>query len=146
LETNLNQLLDLPASTLLELGSALRHGALRFGVSAGSLAPFVGSRSGELAIALREVLESGSTTDALGRMCHVLHAAKNRMNESENSIFLALSGPEVAGTPIVSTPTMVRALFEEAQRDVIVASYVFYQCVDILAPLAARMDARPASS
>jgi phosphatidylserine/phosphatidylglycerophosphate/cardiolipin synthase-like enzyme len=143
MESDLKLLLDLPASSLLELGNALRGGALRFGVSAGMLAPFAGSRAGELATALQAVMASGCSTDALARMCHVLHAARARMESAEDSIFLALSGPDVAGTPVVSTPTMVRALFEEAERDVIVASYVFYQCRELLAPLAARLDADP---
>ncbi|MCX6875023.1 MAG: phospholipase D-like domain-containing protein [Verrucomicrobia bacterium] len=33
--------------------------------------------------------------------------------------------------------------FEEAKRDVIVASYVFYQCRGLLAPLAVKLDADP---
>lgn len=143
MEPHLNLLLDLPASTLLELGNALRHGALRFGVSAGSLTPFVGSRSGELAQALKGMLDAGCPTDSLGRMCHVLHEAKDRMDEAEKSVFPVLSGPEVPGTPVVSTPAMVRALFEEARHDVIVASYVFHQAEHILAPLAEKMNAFP---
>ena len=59
------------------------------------------------------------------------------------SVFPTLSGPEVPGTPVVSTPTMVRALFEEARHDVIVASYVFHQSADMLAPLAVKLDANP---
>lgn len=65
------------------------------------------------------------------------------MEAAEKLVFPTLSGPEVPGTPVVSTPTMVRALFEEARQDVIVASYVFYQCANILAPLAVKMAACP---
>lgn len=141
---DLTQLLDFPASTLLELGNALRGGALRYGVSAGMLSPFAGNRAGELATALQAVLDSGCSTEALGRMCLAIHAAKARMERTDNALYLALSGPEVPGTPVVSTPTVVRALFEEAKHDAIVASYVFHQCGDLLAPLAARLDADPA--
>jgi phosphatidylserine/phosphatidylglycerophosphate/cardiolipin synthase-like enzyme len=139
-EPELSQLLDLPASTLLELGNALQGGALRFGVSTSSLHPFLGSRSAQLTAVIRAMLESGCTTETFGRWCHVLHEAKCRMETSEASIFLALSGPEVPGTPVVSTPTMVRALFEEAKRDVIVTSYVFSHCRELLAPLADKLD------
>jgi phosphatidylserine/phosphatidylglycerophosphate/cardiolipin synthase-like enzyme len=141
-EPELSQLLDLPASTLLELGNALQGGALRFGVSTSSLHPFLGSRSVQLTAVIRDMLESGCNTETLGRWCHVLHEAKCRMETSEASIFLALSGPEVPGTPVVSTPTMVRALFEEARHDVIVTSYVFSHCRELLAPLAEKLDNR----
>jgi phosphatidylserine/phosphatidylglycerophosphate/cardiolipin synthase-like enzyme len=139
-EPELSQLLDLPASTLLELGNALNGGSLRFGVSASSLHPFLGSRSAELTAVIRGMLENGCTTAILGRWCHVLHEAKCRIEISDASLFLALSGPEVPGTPVVSTPTMVRALFEEAKHDVIVTSYVFSHCRKLLAPLAEKME------
>lgn len=143
MHSNLTQILDLPASTMLELGNALRGGSLRYGVSAGMLSTFVGNRSGDLAAALQTILDDGCSTEALGTMCLLFHEARVRMETNENALYLALSGPEVPGTPVVSTPTVVRALFEEAKRDVIVASYVFHQCRDLLAPLAAKLDADP---
>jgi hypothetical protein len=136
-------LLDLPASTLLEMGNALRGGTLQYGVSAGTLAPFAGKRSGVVAAILQAVIAEGCSTESLGSMCLALHAAKTRIEATENSLYLTLSGPDVPGTPVVSTPTVVRSLFEEAQFDVIVASYVFYQCRELLAPLAAKLDANP---
>lgn len=143
MKSGLVPLLDLPASTLLELGNALRGGTLQYGVSAGTLAPFVGKRSGEVAALLHAVVAEGCSAESLGSMCLALHAAKARIETAENSLYLALSGPEVPGVPVVSTPTVVRSLFEEAQADVIVASYVFYQCRELLAPLAEKLDAIP---
>lgn len=140
MEPELSQLLDLPASTLLELGNALNGGSLRFGISASSLHPFLGSRSAELSAVIRGMLENGCTTAILGRWCHVLHEAKCRIENSDASLFLAISGPDVPGTPVVSTPAMVRALFEEARHDVIVTSYVFSHCRELLAPLAEKLE------
>jgi phosphatidylserine/phosphatidylglycerophosphate/cardiolipin synthase-like enzyme len=54
-----------------------------------------------------------------------------------------LSGPAVPGISVVSTPSMVRGLFEEAKNRVLVSSYVFHEAKDLLAPLAKRMDADP---
>lgn len=136
-------LLDLPATTLLELGNALTKGALRFGFSAGSLSPFAGSRSAELAAALQRFTDAGCSLGALGQMCFVLHDAAKRIESAEKSVFPTLSGPEVPGTPVTPTPMIVRALFEEAEHEVIVASYVFHQCADILAPLAEKMETLP---
>lgn len=140
MDPRLNLLLDLPGSTLLELANALTAGSLRFGISTGTLAPFAGSRADQIAPALKALLAAGATTEVLGRMCHVLHEARRRMDEVEQSSFPALSGPEVPGTPVVSTPMMVRALFGEARRDVIIASYVFHKCTEILQPLAEKLD------
>ncbi|MES2476447.1 MAG: DISARM system phospholipase D-like protein DrmC [Verrucomicrobiota bacterium] len=140
---DLSRLLDFPASTLLELGTALQGGSLRYGISPGLLATFAGKRATELATLLQAILNDGCSSAALGNMCLALHNAKARMESSDNALYLALSGPDVPGTPAVSTPTVVRALFEEAKQDVIVASYVFSQCRELLAPLAGRMDADP---
>lgn len=140
---DLAQLLDFPASTLLELGNSLRGGSLRYGISSGLLAPFAGNRATELATLLQAILNDGCSSAALGNMCLALQTAKARMEATDNALYLALSGPDVPGTPAVSTPAVVRALFEEAKQDVLVASYVFFHCRDLLAPLAARMDADP---
>jgi phosphatidylserine/phosphatidylglycerophosphate/cardiolipin synthase-like enzyme len=137
----LNGLLDLPASSLHSLADSFDSGPLKFGISSQALASFVGNRSAEFASIFQELITSGCPTTILGRFCRTIAFAKSRIDATEHELFLTLSGPEVTGTPVVDTATVVRALFEEAKADVIVTSYVFSYAKELLAPLVQKHDA-----
>ena len=61
----------------------------------------------------------------------------------ERGIQLVLSGPEVVGTPVVDTKTTVLSLFEEAQQDVLITSYVFHKASELFELLAQKYDTNP---
>lgn len=137
----LDSLFDLPESTLLNLAEAFESGPLKHGISTQVLTPFVGKRSAEFALIFIELLESGVTTLVLGRICRAFAAGRALIDSSDQDLFLTLSGPEVAGTPVVDTATVVQALFNEAKTDVILASYVFSHARELLSPLSEKHDA-----
>ncbi len=137
-------LLDLPTSTLQQLAEDFRVGSLRHGVSPGLLSPWAGPLAAELSALFRGLLEQGCPTSVLAALCEGMHAAKSKMESAENNLYLALSGPEVPGIPVVDTGTVVRSLFVEAQREVLVTSYVFSNAFELLEPLADRMAGDPA--
>lgn len=134
-------LLDLPESTLRSLAEAFESGPLKHGVSTHALAAFVGKRASEYAPILQGVVESGCSLPALGRLCRTLATSQARTEAAEQEFLLTLSGPEVTGTPVVDTATVVKGLFHEAKADVILTSYVFSYAKELLAPLAAKHDA-----
>lgn len=134
-------LLDLPESSLLSLSDAFETGPLKHGISAQALASHVGKRSGEFAAIFQGMADSGCHPLALSRFCRILAVAKGRIDSNDQDLFLTLSGPEVTGTPVVDTATVVRALFIEAREDVILTSYVFSYAKELLAPLVAKHDA-----
>lgn len=136
-------LMQLPAETLSALGRALESGTLRYGYSKQGLTPFCGAVSGEVEQALKLLESSGFTTSNAGVYCQGLGMALSDRDASWNSLQLALSGPEVPGTPVIDTRTTVSALFEEAQHEVYISSYVFHKTADLFASLARKHDEDP---
>ena len=143
-ENGISALLELPAPTLAELAAALRDGSLQYGISAGLLSPFAGSNASTLAASLNAMVAMGCTIPALAVICEGMAAARGRLDDLNDDVFLTLSGPEVPGIPVVNTSAVVRALFEEAKREVLITSYVFHNAKDILAPLANKYAVDPA--
>lgn len=141
---HLSLLMNLPSATLTEMAESLRAGALRHGVTAGTLGKYAGGLAGDLAAGMRAMMQEGCSTEALAAICGVLAGAKRRVERLEEDTFLVLSGPDVAGTTVVDTATVVRTLFAEARRRVLISSYVVFDSDDLLAPLAERMAADPA--
>jgi phosphatidylserine/phosphatidylglycerophosphate/cardiolipin synthase-like enzyme len=139
----ISALLLLPTASLAAIASALIAGTLRYGFSQNSLQPFCGETSATVELALRHFTDSGLTIQNLSTLCHGLASALAERDAAERSIQLVLSGPEVIGTPVVDTKTTVLSLFEEAQQEVLITSYVFHKASEIFAPLAIKHDANP---
>jgi hypothetical protein len=125
------------------LAESLDSGSLRHGISTGLLAPFTGERTAKITEALKGLQAEGTTMRGIAEVCRCLAKARKDIEASTDDTYLTLSGPPVEGIPVVSTPTVVRALFEEARKDVLVTSYVFYDAKELLAPLAARCNGDP---
>jgi phosphatidylserine/phosphatidylglycerophosphate/cardiolipin synthase-like enzyme len=138
---DIRSLLQFPASTLRDIAESLRGGALRHGVSTGLLQPFLGKKASEITSHLNALIELGCSPLVMAALLDALAHSQNATEDALQSVFPVLSGPTILGVPVVATPTVVRGLFEEAKNSVLVSSYVFHEAGDILAPLAARMDA-----
>lgn len=133
----------LPAATLTAMGRALESGTLRHGYSQQGLAAFCGAEAGSVEEALKFLEASGFAVSAVGVFCQGLGQALADRDDAERTVQLALSGPEVPGTPVVDTRTTVLALFEEAEREVWVTSYVFHKAANLFASLARKHDEDP---
>lgn len=142
-QDTLTTLLQLPASALMQIGSALVDGILKYGPSSQSLSPFCGPRSAEVNDALRSLASTGMKPDALGLLCQGMGRALAERDDAERNIQLVISGPEVPGTPVVDTRTTVMSLFREAVSEVIISSYVFHEAAEFFQHLAERHDADP---
>jgi phosphatidylserine/phosphatidylglycerophosphate/cardiolipin synthase-like enzyme len=136
-------LLRLPSTTLAELGRALSGGTLRHGFSRQALLPFAGDQAGEVEQALRSLAAAGFNLTTAALLCESLARALAERDATERSIQLVLSGPEVAGTPVVDTRTTVLSLFEEANEEVMISSYVFHEAAEFFQRLAEKHDADP---
>jgi phosphatidylserine/phosphatidylglycerophosphate/cardiolipin synthase-like enzyme len=137
-------LLKLPASTLLELGSALSDGMLRHGFSEQSLQSFAGAQTRGVNEALRHLTADGLSLPTIGLLCRGIGNALRERDEVERNVQLVLSGPEVPGAPVVDTRTTVMSLFEEASSEVMISSYVFHEAAEFFQRLAEKHDADPA--
>jgi phosphatidylserine/phosphatidylglycerophosphate/cardiolipin synthase-like enzyme len=76
----------------------------------------------------------------LAEICQAHAKIRQQMEAERTSLLLVLGGPEVAGVPVVDTPTMARSLFAEAHTDVIVATYVINTPAEFFKPLADLFD------
>ena len=137
-------LLRLPATTLADLGHALSEGALCHGFSSQSLIPLVGNQARAIDQALRTLNSDGSNQIAAGLLCQSLGRALAERDAVEGSVQLVISGPEVAGTPVIDTQTTIMSLFEEANEEVLISSYVFHDARKFFQRLAEKYDANPA--
>jgi phosphatidylserine/phosphatidylglycerophosphate/cardiolipin synthase-like enzyme len=137
-------LLRLPAASLAALGAALESGTLRHGFSPKSLQPFCGDAAPAVEQALHHLSQTGFSTASAGILCQALGRALAERDVTERSLQLVLSGPEVVGTPVVDTKTTVLSLFQEAQQEVLITSYVFHQTAAFFSLLAQKHDADPA--
>jgi len=69
--------------------------------------------------------------------------AVEALNGGANPIELVWTGPETSASYSRDTSVVVRELFESAQRNVLVSTFVVRQGKTVFAPLAARMEAVP---
>ena len=136
-------LMRLPAATLVALGWALESGTLRHGFSRPGLIPFCGEAAATVDPALRFLTSAGFNNQTVGVLCQSIGRALAERDATERSIQLVLSGPEVAGTPVVDTKTTVLSLFEEAQQEVLITSYVFHKAAGLFSLLAQKHDQNP---
>jgi phosphatidylserine/phosphatidylglycerophosphate/cardiolipin synthase-like enzyme len=131
----IEELLELSPNSLRALADAFSYGPLRTNLSAGLLAPFLGSKADRVAIVLKSLREQGCPPAVLSEVCEALHKAKVQAAEAERKLFLVLSGPDVPGIPVVDTATVARSLFVEARHEVLVCSFVVYPIPDFFTPL-----------
>lgn len=134
-------LLRLPSSALMELGTALISGLLRYGFSTQTLHSLVGTEAENVERALGALAEGGFSLAQMGVLCMGVGRALVQRDATERDIDLILSGPDVTGTPVVDTRTTVMSLFEEAQMEVVVSSYVFRNASEFFGNLASKHDA-----
>lgn len=132
-------LLNLPAASLKSLAEALESGPLRVGISPGFLAPNRGANAERTAAVLLSLRTGGCDSDTLAGICRGFHAAKSRMETAGRDFYLTLSGPDVPGTPVVDTGTVARSLFQEAEEQVTICSFVLYPIPDFFTPLAEKI-------
>lgn len=133
-------LIGLPASTLSQLGAALREGTLRHGFSVQTLFPLVGEAADIVDRTFCALISGGLDQHNLGLLCLGLGRALSERDAAERNIQLVLSGPEVQGTPVTDTKTTVLSLFEEATKEVLISSYVFHEAADLFRTLAAKFS------
>src|ERR1043166_3755051 len=136
-------LMRLPPASLAALASTLTSGTLRHGYSQASLAPFCGDAAIEVERALKHLTTAGFTMQNISLLCQAMSTALAERDAVERGIQLVLSGPEVVGMPVVDTKTTVLSLFEEAEHDVLITSFVFHKASEFFELLSQRHDANP---
>ena len=92
---------------------------------------------------LQRLADQGFTAEQLAVTLDLLVCDRARTPKLEDVLDLVTTGPEVAGMTNRDTSVVVRELFADAQRSVLVAGYAVYQGREVFRALADRMAERP---
>lgn len=123
------------------LARSLRSGSLREWIDREAVARVLGSDSGDVADFLMAAGNEGLSKDALALVVEaVLSSKENALPDAED---LVLSGPEIPSIPTSDTATTLFKLFQQAEKEVIMAGYAFFNGREIFRPLAERMADLP---
>jgi phosphatidylserine/phosphatidylglycerophosphate/cardiolipin synthase-like enzyme len=133
-----------PLSTdeLTAVAMALRAGRLSVPLSQLSVAPYLGRAAASVAPTLVKLTTEGLAAEHLAFFLEVLAAERNSQRDGDD-VELVSTGPEAAGFPARDTRIVVRELFRQATKSVLIAGYAVYQGHDVFRVLAERMDAYP---
>ena len=126
---------------LVALATAVEAGWLIGSSPRPAFSSIAGDLGGEVADWLLD-LESRAFT---GRQvaCLLQNVIAGRQREQVMVPDLVLSGPDVAGVPTADTYTVVQNLFQEAQEEVVLAGYAFYNGRMLFERLAEQQRLRP---
>ena len=95
-----------------------------------------------MAPTLVRLTAEGLSAEHLAFFLEILATERNSQRTGED-VELVSTGPEAAGFPARDTRIVVRELFRQAERSVLIAGYAVYQGHDVFSGLAEKMDANP---
>ena len=126
---------------LASLASAIGAGWVHGEAPASALVPFAGEGAEQL-LQWLHALEAGSFTPLqIERLLHAVIAGRERDNVLAPE--LVVSGPDVPGVPTADTFAVVQSLFQEAETEVLIAGYAFYNGKMLFERLAEQKSKRP---
>ncbi len=131
---------SLDGADLREIGSALRSGRLLPPFTASALQRFCSARNQEaVALEMQRLVGQGMKTEHLALLLESLASARAHAPELRDPVDLVWTGPEAPGIANRSTSVVVRDLFSNATKHVLVAGYAIYQGREVFRALADRM-------
>lgn len=137
-------LLKLSDSELRGIASSMRAGRIASPFSAMALQRVISSENAEyVAVELESLRAQGADPAAISVMLELLVQDRQRRPLVEDVIDLVTTGPEACGVTNRDTSVVVRELFANAKRSVLVVGYAVYQGQRVFAALADRMNECP---
>jgi phosphatidylserine/phosphatidylglycerophosphate/cardiolipin synthase-like enzyme len=135
---------QLSGTDLRDLASALRSGRLcpPYG-TLGVQRILDGSTATAIATHLQELADSGFGSDQIAMTLELLASDRQSRPRLEDQLDLVTTGPEVRGVTNRDTSVVVRELFANANKSVLVAGYAVYQGQRVFHALAQRMTELP---
>lgn len=134
-------LAELAEAALEELAKAVQAGWLSGDSPAAAFAPIAGPRGAALADWLLDLETAGFTPSQIARLIRALVAGRCRDRVLLPD--LVVSGPDVPGVPTTDTYATVQAMFQQAEREIILAGYAFHNGKLLFERLAAQKALRP---
>lgn len=137
-------LLMLADGDLQEVAAAIRTNRLSSPFSTMALKRMVPEEIAEaVATNLQGLIDLGFSPEVLATTLELLATDRNRRPTVEDVIDVVTTGPEASGVTNRDTSVVVRELFANARRSVLVAGYAIYQGQRVFRALADRMQEIP---
>jgi phosphatidylserine/phosphatidylglycerophosphate/cardiolipin synthase-like enzyme len=108
---------------------------------ASALVPFAGDAAESLGAWLTGLEAAGFSAAQIERVLHAIIAGRER--DKTLAPELVVSGPDVPGVPTADTYSVVQALFQEAENEIVLAGYAFFNGKLLFERLAERRAIRP---
>lgn len=106
-----------------------------------TLVPFAGEAASGLLGWLRGLEQAGFSPEQIERLLHSVVAGRER--DQLLAPDLVVSGPDVPGVPTADTSAVVQSLFQEAETEIVLAGYAFYNGRLLFERLAEQKAKRP---
>jgi phosphatidylserine/phosphatidylglycerophosphate/cardiolipin synthase-like enzyme len=134
-------LVSLPDAALAALATAVEAGWLASSSPEAAFTSIVGEEGARVAEWLQQLESDGFTPKLSARLIAAVLAGRerDRMLMPE----LVMSGPDVAGVPTADTHSVVQSLFQQAESEVLIAGYAFYNGRALFDGLASRRVSNP---
>lgn len=134
-------LVSLPDAALAALATAVEAGWLASSSPEAAFASIAGDQGASVAEWLQQLESDGFTPKQSARLISAVLAGRER--DRTLTPDLVMSGPDVAGVPTADTHSVVQSLFQQAQTEVLIAGYAFYNGRTLFESLAAKHAANP---
>ena len=126
-----------------QIAAMLLSGRIQPPFSSASLSHVSAEHAVPLASFLRQLFEEGMSIHHMALLFESLADERRRLQSKDAEIELVTSGPEAPGITNRDTVVVVRELFQNANKSVLIAGYAVYQGKQIFAVLARRMEEIP---
>ena len=141
MSTNDHLLASLSDGALAALATGIEAGWLSGGSPASAFAGVAGDDGGALAAWLSCLEEAAFTPAQMAGLLHAVVAGRHRDRVLVPD--LVVSGPDVPDVPTADTYAVVQSLFQEAQEEIVLAGYAFYNGKLLFERLAEQQRLRP---
>ena len=134
---------EIGENDLGQIAAMLRSGRLQPPFSSASLSQLSTEQAVPLSSFLRLLFEEGMSISHIALLLESVAEEKRGSRSTEIDIELVTSGPEAPGITNRDTVVVVRELFQNANKSVLIAGYAVYQGKQVFAALARRMEEIP---
>src|SRR5262245_52668129 len=135
---------NLSATDLRDLAGALRSGRLCSPYSPLGVQRILdGNTATAIATHMQELAVAGFSSDQIATMMELLASDRQFRFRPDEQLDLVTTGPEVRGVTNRDTSVVVRELFTNATKSVLIAGFAIYQGQLVFQTLADRMQEMP---
>ena len=136
-------LTKLPTASLKVLVSSLRQGALARGASDAALSQIAGPFAAKVRAFIDAMVAQGLSLNQMSLIVEAVLAERINSPDLAALFDVVISGPETPGAPTSDTGAAIASLVQEAEREVVLVTYVLHNTEQIFDEVARRHQQCP---